>query len=379
MATRWAVTGGGLTHTGPAETKAVRMNDLTVDLFGNEPGPALETLAAEINAEHDAAERTARKAIDHARVAGERLLLAKAQVAHGQWLSWLSANCPAIADRTARAYMQLARNWGKLETKTADSANLSIDAALKLLNAPDSDSDPLETWVSSLLTDSRFPIGTLGWLRDIPPAVVFLDAIGWTTPAIADRLSLPENTVRALLDPQPFDRPALLPHELNPGPDYLAPVVDRAQREYHWHVAAQLAERRGFFCRDVSAIARKFSRNDLAERFTGMEQVYFREGERAWAKIPEWPEPKGIAERYNATGDDSELLITGAFCAAMVDTARAFTAEPPEYPELPIARFIARLWLDYWEQGQAWQPAIADGATPVEAAKALEPNKGLSA
>jgi hypothetical protein len=355
------------------------MNDLTVDLFRTEPGPALDTLAAQINAEHDAAERTARKAIDHARAAGEKLLLAKAQVEHGQWLPWLAGNCPAIAERTARAYMRLARNWAQLNLKSATVADLTINDALKLLNAPDSDSDPLETWLSGLLTDSRFPIGTLGWLRDIPPAVVFLDAIGWATPAIAERLSIPEKTARALLDPQPFERPDLLRHELNPGLDYLAPVVDRAQREYRWHVAAQLAERRGFFCRDVSAIARKFSRNDLAERFTGMEQVYFREGERAHRKIPEWPDTAAINAKIAATDDDSDLLIIGAFCAAMVDTARAFTGEPPEYLELPIARFIAKLWRDYWEQGQAWKDVIATGKTPIEAANALEPAFGLSA
>ena len=118
------------------------MNDL--DLFG-EPIPvaSLGELAAAINAEHTAAERTARTAIEHARAAGECLLLAKAQVEHGQWLPWLSSNCPALSARTARAYMQLSRNWGTLETKTADSANLSIDAALKLLNAPDAEPDPI--------------------------------------------------------------------------------------------------------------------------------------------------------------------------------------------------------------------------------------------
>ena len=355
------------------------MND--IDLFDDatlssnltSSGPALAALAAEINAEHDAAESHARKAIEHARAAGDKLLLAKAGVAHGQWLPWLAANCPAIAERTARAYMRLARHWTTLETKSATVADLTINDALKLLNAPDSDSDPLETWLSSLLTDSRFPIGTLGWLRDIPPAVVFLDAIGWTTPAIADRLSLPEKTVRALLDPQPFERPELLRHELTPGLGYLAPAVDRCQREYRWHVAAQLAERRGFFCRDVAAIARKFSRNDLAERFTGMEQVYFREGERAHSKIPEWPDSAAIKDKIAATDDDSDLLVIGAFCAGMCDAARAFTGEPPEYSELPIARFIARLWCDYWEH------AIADGATPIEAATQLEPAFGLSA
>ena len=356
------------------------MNALVVDLFG-EPIPvaSLVELAAAINAEHAAAERTARKAIEHAKAAGEKLLLAKAQVEHGQWLPWLSAHCPELADRTARAYMQLARYWGTLETKTATVANLTINEALKLLNAPDSDSDPLETWLSGLLTDSRFPIGSIGWLRDIPPAVLFLDAIGWTTPAIAARLSISEKTVSALLDPQPFERPDLLRHELNPGLDYVAPVVDRAQREYRWHVAAQLAERRGFFCRDVSAIARKFSRNDLAERFAGMEQVYFREGERAHNKIPAWPDSAAINAKIAATDDDSDLLVIGAFCAAMCDTARAFTGEPPEYPEQPVARFIATLWRHYWEQGQAWKQAIADGATPIEAATRLEPDFGLSA
>ena len=356
------------------------MNDLVVDLFG-EPIPALSLpeLATAINAEHDAAERTARKAIEHARAAGDKLFQAKAQVEHGQWLPWLAANCPALADRTARVYMRLARNWAQLALKSATVADLTINDALKLLNAPDSDIDPLESWLSGLLIDSRFPIGTLGWLRDIPPAVLFLDAIGWTIPAIAERLSVPEQTIRALLDPQPFERPDLLRHELPPSLAYLAPVVDRAQREYRWHVAAELADRRGFWCKAVSGIARKFGRNDLAERFAGMEQVYFREGERAHNKIPAWPDTAAINTKIAATDDDSDLLVIGAFCAVMCDAARAFTGEPPEYPEQPIARFIARLWCDYWEQGQAWKQAIADGLSPVDAANALEPTFGLSA
>ena len=348
------------------------MND--IDLFGNDAvssGAALAALAAEINAEHDAAEQHARKAVDHARAAGDRLLLAKAQVAHGQWLPWLATNCPAIADRTARAYMQLARNWTTLESKTATVADLTINEALKLLTAPEADSNPLETWLSGLLTDSRFPVGSLGWLMDIPPAVVFLDAIGWKAAAIAARLSIPATAVAAILDPQPFERPDLLRHELNPALNALAPVVDRAQREYHWHVAAQLAERRGFWCKAVSGIARRFGRNDLAERFAGMEQVYFREGERAHAKIPEWRDTGGEP-------NDSDLLLTGAFCAACVDTGRALIGDPPEYPEQAVAPFIATLWRRYFEQAQAWKAALAAGKSPVDAAKDLEPALGLS-
>ena len=118
------------------------MNDL--DLFG-EPIPvaSLGELAAAINAEHQAAERTARTALDHARAAGDKLLLAKAQVEHGQWLPWLSANCPDVAVRTAQAYMRLAGNWGTLETKYATVAYLPINDALKLLNAPEPEPDPI--------------------------------------------------------------------------------------------------------------------------------------------------------------------------------------------------------------------------------------------
>ncbi len=275
--------------------------------------------------------------------------------------------------------MKLARNWATLQRKSATVADLTINDALKLLTGPDSDVDPLESWLSALVPDSRLPLGSIGWLRDIPPAVVFLDAIGWQHSAIAERLSLSATTVAAILDPQPFERPELLRHELNPGLDYLSPVVDRAQREYRLHVAAELAERRGFWCKAVSGIARKFGRNDLAERFAGMEQVYFREGERAHSKIPAWPDTAAINAKIAATDDDSDLLVIGAFLAAMCDTARAFTGEPPEYPERPIARFIATLWAEYWKQAQAWKDAIATGKNPVEAANALEPTFGLSA
>lgn len=336
----------------------------TADLFGT-PDHDLPSLALAINAEHEAAESHARKAIEHARAAGDKLLLAKAGVTHGQWLPWLVANCPRLAERTAQAYMKLARNWATLERKSATVADLTINEALKLLTGPDSDVDPLESWLSALVQDSRFPLGSIGWMMDKPPAVVYLEAVGWQPSAIAERLSLSAATVAAILDPQPFDRPDLLRHELHPALNDLAPVVDRAQREYRWHVAAQLSERRGFWCKAVSGIARKFGRNDLAERFAGMEQVYFRESERAHAKIPEWRDTGGEP-------DDSDLLLMGAFCAACVDTGRAFIGDPPEYPELPIARFIAKLWCDYWEQGQAWKAEIAEGKSPIDAAKALE-------
>ena len=115
----------------------------SLELFSSNAGPALATLAAEINAEHEAAESHARKAIEdvrayieHARAAGDKLSLAKAHVAHGQWLPWLAANCPKVSIRRSQEYMRVAREWPALQAKYADSAHLTIDGALALLAAP---------------------------------------------------------------------------------------------------------------------------------------------------------------------------------------------------------------------------------------------------
>ncbi len=101
----------------------------------------LANLAQEINEEHAAAESLARKAIEHARRSGEKLLMAKTKVQHGQWLPWLAANCPKVSTRRAQEYMKLSREWPAIEAKCADPAYLTIDGALRLL-ARDSELEP---------------------------------------------------------------------------------------------------------------------------------------------------------------------------------------------------------------------------------------------
>lgn len=114
------------------------------------PALALDALAAAINADHDAVEQMARSTLDRARAAGDKLLQAKAQVAHGQWLPWLAEHCPRMSERTAQAYMKLAREWEVLMLKNADSAHLTLDGALKLLAAPE---EP--AWAKGLTPDER--------------------------------------------------------------------------------------------------------------------------------------------------------------------------------------------------------------------------------
>lgn len=73
----------------------------------------LPVLAAEIMSEHDKATRAGQAFVQHALEAGNRLIEAKALVAHGEWQNWLTANVPDVSMRTAQRYMRAAENAGK--------------------------------------------------------------------------------------------------------------------------------------------------------------------------------------------------------------------------------------------------------------------------
>ena len=97
------------------------------------------SLAAQINAAHDDACRAAQSAVAHARRAGQLLIEAKAGLAHGSWLSWLGEHCPTISERTAQAYMRVARDWPVLEANPQRVADLPLRDALALLAEPKDD------------------------------------------------------------------------------------------------------------------------------------------------------------------------------------------------------------------------------------------------
>jgi hypothetical protein len=97
--------------------------------------PNLAHLAERINAEHQHALTAARTALEHARRAGELLAEAKAACGHGRWLPWLEANVK-FSERTAQAYMRVAKNWLELEAKAQATADLTIEDALECLARP---------------------------------------------------------------------------------------------------------------------------------------------------------------------------------------------------------------------------------------------------
>lgn len=102
---------------------------------------SLQDYAAIINDAHRSAFKCAQAAIEHARVAGEHLIKAKAALKHGEWLPWLAENCE-VGERQARKYMQVAENWQAISAKSALGADLTINGALDALAKVREESKP---------------------------------------------------------------------------------------------------------------------------------------------------------------------------------------------------------------------------------------------
>jgi hypothetical protein len=93
----------------------------------------LATLATLIQQRHEAVTASLKEAVGNAIAAGEWLREAKKQVGHGNWLPWLAENFPDISERTAQAYMCLARL--PLEKRNA-VADLPLREALAAIASP---------------------------------------------------------------------------------------------------------------------------------------------------------------------------------------------------------------------------------------------------
>lgn len=95
----------------------------------------LRALADEINAAHVACERAVREGLALAAEVGRLLLQAKGQVPHGGWAEWRRTHC-RFAERTAQAYMRVAKQWDRLGKTATGVADLSFRGALALLAEP---------------------------------------------------------------------------------------------------------------------------------------------------------------------------------------------------------------------------------------------------
>lgn len=103
------------------------MNELTT----------LSTLAVEINLLNEQVEHHKNQAVVYAARTGEKLLLAKAQCKHGEFGSWLNANC-TVSARYATGFMRLAKEMPELlNSNRQTSSDLNLNQALELLSAPE--------------------------------------------------------------------------------------------------------------------------------------------------------------------------------------------------------------------------------------------------
>jgi hypothetical protein len=85
---------------------------------------------------------------------GIDLLKAKMLARHGNFMDWVSVNCPRIGHRQCTSYMNIARNW-KHDSNLTDAD--SIRAALLLCASNDPESDkPKKQWVPYLEAIYRF-------------------------------------------------------------------------------------------------------------------------------------------------------------------------------------------------------------------------------
>lgn len=100
----------------------------------------LLALADKINQEHRLCEQSMREGLAHAINAGNLLIEAKSLCPHGTWGDWLQDNCE-VSERTAQAYMRVARGLPMLEAKAQRVADLSFRDAVKLLAEPTPDGE----------------------------------------------------------------------------------------------------------------------------------------------------------------------------------------------------------------------------------------------
>jgi hypothetical protein len=109
------------------------MNDKTQADAAIAGSNSLADLAARIRVEHTAVSTALKDSVKHAIAAGELLLEAKSQLAHGQWLPWLRDHC-AISERTAQLYMRVAKNRAEIEAQIRnDVADLTLSEAAAML------------------------------------------------------------------------------------------------------------------------------------------------------------------------------------------------------------------------------------------------------
>jgi hypothetical protein len=101
----------------------------------------LDAIASQLKKIHGEFLALAGRSLGVAKAVGDLLVEAKSLVERGDWASWLEANFPG-SERSAQGYMRIANKWEEIEPQSAETADLTLDAALKLLAKPKAEPAP---------------------------------------------------------------------------------------------------------------------------------------------------------------------------------------------------------------------------------------------
>lgn len=134
------------------QTKSPSAADVAIRRPTSDLVSELSNLASKITAGLDAMQNASKDIVQRAIAVGENLIVAKAKVPHGQWLSWLKDKC-TLEERTAQRYMKLAEGKAMLLSRSDKLSDLTLAAAQQLL-----DGEPAQSSATSSKTS--LPVST---------------------------------------------------------------------------------------------------------------------------------------------------------------------------------------------------------------------------
>ncbi len=122
----------------------------------------LAELAKRINQEHAAVLRVFKTTVGHVQKAGIYLIRAREKISHGGWETWVQENTD-VSPRTARAYMQIAREFSELDdTKRQHAADLSQRRFLEALTQPPTTDETVDTTAEEEALDEPTYVQPIG-------------------------------------------------------------------------------------------------------------------------------------------------------------------------------------------------------------------------
>jgi Protein of unknown function (DUF3102) len=164
--------------------------------------------AQEILAEIRQGEQLMYDGLTHYVNAGGLLIEQKQHVGHGNWLKWLGDNLD-VSEDAAEKYMAVARHWPEIQSNSAFTRKMGIEAAYKLVPRRKDVAEILQANAgenvvdADVVEDEHQPVGDARRWLDVHKAIIELEQIIQNAEQLepvgaANRLMTAARTARAL-------------------------------------------------------------------------------------------------------------------------------------------------------------------------------------